>query len=125
MYICWIEGSERRNYELSDGEITIGRLPDSDIVVTNSQVSRRHAQITGASGTFMIADLGSTNGTYVNGVRISEHILKDADRIELGKDRIPLLFTSDPTKFPGDDATGFERALLDLKLSGRDESTVL
>ena len=56
---------------------------------------------------------------------ITEHILKDGDRIELGKDRVPLLFTSDPTRFPDDDVVGFDRALLDLKLSGRDESTVL
>src|SRR5207244_2555536 len=70
-------------------------------------------------------DLGSTNGRYVNGVHITEHILQDGDRIEAGKDRVPLLFTSDPTRFPGDDVAGFERALLDLKLSGRDDSTVL
>ena len=125
MYICWIEGSERRNHELAQGETTIGRRPECDIVVANWQVSRRHAQITGVSGTFMIADLGSTNGTYVNGVHITEHILQDGDRIEVGKDRVPLLFTSDPTRFPGDDVAGFERALLDLKLSGRDDSTVL
>src|SRR5689334_23354500 len=125
MYISWIEGSERRNYELSEGETIIGRLPDCDIVVSNSQVSRRHAQITGASGTYRIADHGSTNGTYVNGVHVTEHILADGDRIELGKERVPLLFTSDPTKFPGADGTRFERALLDLKLGGKDESTVL
>jgi phosphoserine phosphatase RsbU/P len=73
----------------------------------------------------MITDIGSTNGTFVNGDRITEHTLKDGDRIELGKDRVPLLFTSDPTRFPDDDAVGFDRALLDLKLGGRDESTVL
>src|SRR5262245_33000426 len=125
MYISWIEGSEHRNHELTEGETSIGRRPDCDIVVGNSQVSRRHAQITGASGSFVIADIGSTNGTFVNGAQITEHTLKDGDRIELGKDRVPLLFTSDPTRFPDDDAVGFDRALLDLKLSGTDESTVL
>jgi len=125
MYICWIEGSERRNHELSEGETTIGRRPDCEIMVSNSQVSRRHAQITAASGTFTIADLGSTNGTFVNDVHITQRILEDGDRIELGKDRVPLLFTSDPTKFSGDEAARFERALLDLKLSEKGESTVL
>src|SRR4051812_7338078 len=125
MSIGWIDGSERRNYELLEGETSIGRRPDCDIVVMNSQVSRRHAQITGVSGTFTVADLGSANGTYVNGVRVSEQVLKEADRIELGKDRIPLLFTADPTKFPGDDAIALERALGGLKLSGSDEPTVL
>src|ERR1700741_4375503 len=107
MYICWNEGSECRNYELGEGEASIGRRPDCNIVVANSQVSRRHAQITGGAGAFVIADLGSTNGTYVNGVHVTEHILKDGDRIELGKDRIPLLFTSDPTRFPDDAVIGF------------------
>src|SRR5262245_37367304 len=125
MYIAWIESSEPRNHELAEGETTIGRHPDCDIVVSNNQVSRRHAQVTVDSGTFIIVDLGSTNGTYVNEAPITEHVLKDGDRIELGKDRIPLLFTSDPTRFPGDEVAGFERALLDLKLSGRDESTAL
>src|SRR4051812_43206586 len=74
MYICWIDGSVRRNYELLEGETSIGRRPDCDIVVMNSQVSRRHAQITGVSGTFTVADLGSANGTYVNGVRVSEQV---------------------------------------------------
>ena len=85
MYICWIDGSERRNRELAAGEITIGRRPDCDVVVANSQVSRRHAHITGGAGAFVIADLGSTNGTYVNGVHVTEHVLKDGDRIELGE----------------------------------------
>src|SRR6185295_1292884 len=126
MYICWHEGSEHRNHELSEGKTTIGRRSDCGIVVANSQVSRRHAQIiTAASGTFTIVDLGSTNGTFVNGVHITERILDDGDRIELGKDRVPLLFTSDPTKFPGDEAARFEWALLDLKLSENDEATVL
>jgi phosphoserine phosphatase RsbU/P len=125
MHICWTEGPERLSHELTEGETIIGRHPDCQIVVGNSQVSRRHAQITGASGTYIITDLESTNGTYVNGVRVTEYILKDADRIELGKDRIPLLFTADPTKFPGDDIARFERALLDLKLSEKDETTTL
>ena len=125
MYICWSEGSERRNRELAEGETIIGRHPECDIVLANSQVSRRHAQIKLASRTFTIVDLGSSNGTYLNGEHITEHILEDGDRIELGKDRVPLLFTSDPTRFPGDDVAGFERALLDLKLGGKDDSTAL
>ena len=125
MYVCWIEGSERYSHELADGETIIGRRPDCHIVIGNSHVSRRHAQITAEAGTYTITDLGSTNGTYVNGVHITEQILKNGDRIELGKDRVPLVFSTEPTKFPGDDIVGFERALLDLKLSGRDESTVL
>lgn len=125
MYICWNEGSERRSCELTDGETIIGRRPDCHIVIGNSYVSRRHAQIVGASGKYTITDLGSMYGTFVNGTRIGEQVLEDGDRIELGKDQVPLFAVTDATKFPGDETVGFERALLDLKLGGEDESSAL
>src|SRR5262245_22313609 len=123
MYICWIEGTDRHTHRLPPGETVVGRRHDCNIVIGNSQVSRRHAKITAAADKYTITDLQSTNGTFVNGAYITEQILKDGDRIELGKDRIPLLFSAEPTRFPDEDIIGFERALLDLKITGRDEST--
>ena len=71
--------------ELIDGKNVIGRLADCKVIVNDSNVSRRHAQIHRAGSGFVISDLGSTNGTYVNGERlIADHRLADGDIIAVG-----------------------------------------
>lgn len=70
---------------LSEESLTIGRVEDSDIMVGDRLVSRRHAQLQRESGQFAISDCGSRNGTFVNGQRISEaHVLRDGDEIQIG-----------------------------------------
>jgi hypothetical protein len=63
---------------------TIGRTPDNQIVVPIREVSRRHAEIVLTEGGYVVKDLGSPNGTFVNGERITEHRLQDGDRIAMG-----------------------------------------
>jgi hypothetical protein len=62
----------------------IGRGTDCDVCVPNSAVSRRHAQIEWHYNGYVVRDLGSVNGTYVNGVRVTEQQLRDGDLIEVG-----------------------------------------
>jgi hypothetical protein len=64
--------------------VRIGRQADNDLVVTDPGVSRHHAEVTNERGTCTLRDLGSTNGTLVNGTRVGEHALRDGDRIHLG-----------------------------------------
>jgi len=64
--------------------VTIGRLPDCDIVLKDRGASRRHAQIRTKAGTSTLTDLGSTNGTRLNGVTIQTRALEDGDRITIG-----------------------------------------
>ncbi len=65
--------------------ITVGRLPDSGIPINDANVSRRHAEFRAQGTSFVIADLGSTNGTKVNGVRVTgEQVLRDGDIISFG-----------------------------------------
>ncbi len=65
--------------------VTIGRLPDCTIPVTDANVSRRHAEVRPVGSAFVVVDLGSTNGTKVNGVRIQgDHPLVDADIVSVG-----------------------------------------
>ena len=64
--------------------IKIGRQADNDLVVVDPGVSRHHAEVINESGTCTLHDLGSTNGTYVNGSVVTEHALRDGDRISLG-----------------------------------------
>jgi two-component system, cell cycle response regulator len=70
---------------LGDAAIDIGRGSAAGLILDTDSVSRKHARIERFGGGHKIIDLGSTNGTYVNGVRVKEQILKDGDRIGIGK----------------------------------------
>ena len=72
-----------------DREITTaGRSPDSEIFLDDVTVSRRHAEVTRAAQGFLVRDLGSLNGTYVNRERIEELLLADGDEVQIGKYRL-------------------------------------
>jgi EmrB/QacA subfamily drug resistance transporter len=76
---------------VSGGSATIGREPECDLQVLDSEVSRRHAKITIRDGSALIDDLHSANGTYVNGERIvSQYRLAPGDHIEIGEATIAL-----------------------------------
>ena len=75
----------------------IGRSDDNHLQLARPGVSRRHAVIVAASGGFTIQDLGSQNGVFVNGERISEHALKDGEQVVIG-DRTMLYRTPWPPK---------------------------
>lgn len=73
-----------QRWNLSQEEILIGRSPECDIVVPDRQVSRHHAVLERTAAGFQIKDLGSKNGTHVNGVRIEEEqLLRDGDVIKV------------------------------------------
>jgi len=71
-------------YELVDDLVTIGRGPDNTIVINNPSVSSRHAQLQSAGETYQLKDLGSTNGTHVNGKPVTETLLSFDDRVRFG-----------------------------------------
>lgn len=73
---------------LGERMLTIGRSTDCDIVLHDGNVSRRHAEVRALGAGFALTDLGSTNGTTVNGARISEQQLVDGDEIQIGSARI-------------------------------------
>lgn len=64
--------------------VLIGRDPQSDLVLDDRRVSRKHAEIRLRLGRYTLYDLQSTNGTYVNGRRIAEKVLDDGDRLAIG-----------------------------------------
>lgn len=64
--------------------VTLGRLDDCTISFHDPNVSRRHAEIRPDGTGFVLVDLGSTNGTFVNGARVTQHRLVDGDRIGVG-----------------------------------------
>ncbi|MDX2304944.1 MAG: FHA domain-containing protein [Microscillaceae bacterium] len=73
-----------QNFRLNKPTITIGRSANNDIVIPEQTVSSKHATITIEKGSFFINDLGSTNGTFVNGNRVTSKLLKSGDIIKLG-----------------------------------------
>lgn len=74
-----------RLFPLGDGKMIVGRSSSCDIVIEDAGVSRRHAEIGREAGRFYVADLGSTNGTYVNGRKVSRQLLADGDLVSFGK----------------------------------------
>jgi pSer/pThr/pTyr-binding forkhead associated (FHA) protein len=76
--------------------VTVGRHPDSDIFLDDISVSRRHANFTRSEGRYVISDLGSLNGSYVNRDRIdTDVVLSGGDEVQIGKYRL-IYFSGSP-----------------------------
>ena len=72
-------------YSIEGGRLTIGRLDQNDIVLQDDmRASRRHAEITDRNGEWILRDLKSRNGSFVNGQRVTESPLRGGDRIRIG-----------------------------------------
>ncbi|MBL4847556.1 MAG: FHA domain-containing protein [Planctomycetes bacterium] len=76
---------ERFEFEDEIEKIRFGRSEDCEITIDNLGVSRYHAEITGKDGMFVLRDLRSNNGTFVNGRRVDAHNLNAGDEISIGK----------------------------------------
>ncbi|GAA1259782.1 MAG: FHA domain-containing protein [Oryzihumus sp.] len=73
---------------LDADEVSSGRHPDSDIFLDDVTVSRKHATFRREGGSFIVRDVGSLNGTYVNRQRIDEVVLHTGDEVQIGKFRL-------------------------------------
>jgi hypothetical protein len=80
-----LDGMVIREYPLTKERTTIGRKPHNDIVIDNLAISGEHAMIMTILNDSFLEDLGSTNGTLVNGQPIKKHFLQNSDVVELGK----------------------------------------
>jgi len=73
-----------RVFQLGDTILTFGRLPENTVVIASQQASRRHAEIRRESGVYILIDVGSANGTLVNGQRVQRHLLRNGDTFVIG-----------------------------------------
>jgi len=73
-----------RRYALGEKPVVMGRMSDCDIVLADPRSSRQHAEIQPVGHGFVLSDLGSMNGTVVNGTPVREHQLTDGDEIRIG-----------------------------------------
>ncbi len=96
-------------YEVAEATISIGRDPSKKIFLADPKVSRNHAQVVRRNGSFLLVDLGSTNGTFVNGHAITEQKLSLEDEIKVG--RTVLVFTETEKWERGEDPSKLVKIL--------------
>ncbi len=77
--------------ELGDQIVTIGRSPECEVHLPLANISRQHAQVVFRKDEYYLEDMDSTNGTYLNGVRVKKCVLRNNDQIEIGEARIHYL----------------------------------
>jgi predicted component of type VI protein secretion system len=78
--------SPGKTFSLSKSEVVIGRDVSADIVINAAEISRRHSRLRLEAGGYIIEDLGSTNGTFVNGQRLTgPHLLRPGEVVMLGE----------------------------------------
>ncbi len=80
-----VDGKPTEDYRITEERIFLGRAPSSDIVVDDDLVSKQHAAIYFKNGEFIIDDLNSKNGTFLNGELVERAKLSDGDIIRLGE----------------------------------------
>src|SRR5690606_12584460 len=79
------KGGAQRREQFDQSEVTVGRVQGNDIILPKGNVSKRHSRIVLKDGRFIVVDLKSTNGTYVNGRKISSPlVVKPGDKIYIG-----------------------------------------
>ncbi len=91
---------EDTNISMTEGPVIIGRQAGATLKIANASVSRRHAMIEKDGDRFIIADLGSRNGTFVNDVPIKKRELQHGDRVRIGESQFFFLFedTDEPAR---------------------------
>lgn len=88
-------GEGARLFELGEEEVVLGRSAECGIHLNVENVSRKHARVFFRNDDFHIEDLDSTNGTYVNGIKVAKCTLRNNDHIEIGG--VKILFTEEKT----------------------------
>ena len=80
-----------KELKIDQDEIIIGRDSGNDVQIDNIAVSREHAKIIRGPNYYLIEDLNSTNGTFVNGKKINKKFLKEDDEISIGKHSLQIV----------------------------------
>ena len=106
-----LNGVVQGEYELNKERLTLGRKAENDIPIDNLAVSGKHALVITILDDSFLEDLGSTNGTYVNGKLIKKHALKDGDVVAIGKHELKYV-NENATVDDDDDEDDFEKTMI-------------
>jgi pSer/pThr/pTyr-binding forkhead associated (FHA) protein len=98
--IMYRDDGSHRPFHVTKAETIIGRREDCDLRIAVSDVSRKHSKLTLDDGTLKIEDLGSSNGTFVNGTRVNAAMLKAGDVVQIG----PVTFVVQADGSPSEEA---------------------
>ena len=112
-YLEWRQGGRPFRMVLRKQELFIGRRSDSDIVLTDPYVSRRHARMVQQGRIYKVIDLNSTHGTFVNGNRVQERVLEAGDKIRMGPGPSEFTFL-DSLEKDGKGPLNLEKSVLQL-----------
>src|SRR5437867_8570173 len=90
------EGEEKR-IDIDAGTFRIGRLEENELPIDNAYISRTHAEIVFDGSVYTIRDHNSTSGTFVNDILIKQRVLREGDKIRLGRGRgVEFVFRDGP-----------------------------
>ena len=109
-------------FELNQEETTIGRKPENTIHIDNLAVSSKHARVLKIGKKVILEDLGSTNGTSVNGQETSKHILNNGDVITVGKHTLTFVALDDeaPIAAPAEEEDDMDKTMI-ISSAAREE----
>jgi pSer/pThr/pTyr-binding forkhead associated (FHA) protein len=110
--ILSMDGLVLKEIPLTKERTTIGRKPHNDIQIDNLAVSGEHAVIVTILNDSFLEDLGSTNGTVVNGNAVKKHFLQNNDVIELGKYKLKFVGEAAPAAGAGGEKADFEKTMV-------------
>ena len=79
-------------FSLDGDQVTVGRVPGNDIQLDDVTVSRQHAVLVRQGAAWLVRDLGSLNGTYVNSQRVDESVVQHGDEVQIGRFRLVAFF---------------------------------
>jgi pSer/pThr/pTyr-binding forkhead associated (FHA) protein len=88
----FLSEDDQVNYDLTDDKVTVGRLADNTLQLEDASVSSHHAELVLEGDRYHLHDLGSTNGTFVNGEATTDAILTHGDEVRFG--RVECVFSS-------------------------------
>src|SRR3954468_15090313 len=94
------EGMTGQSYELKVDKTTVGRVEDNTFQIADSSVSSHHCEVLLRGSDVVIKDLNSTNGSFINGEKISETVLKPGQTLKLGQIELQLLTDGQPVPAP-------------------------
>jgi pSer/pThr/pTyr-binding forkhead associated (FHA) protein len=119
--LVMFKDGERRDFPVSGSNCIVGRKSDCALRVPTADVSRRHCEIKVNKGEITVRDLGSANGTYVNGKRVAESAVKAGDELAVGPVKFYVQVDGKPADLkpraaaPGDAAVGAGSGVMDLE----------
>ncbi len=129
--LVMFKDDEQRKFSINPERTIVGRRQDCDLRIPTRDVSRRHCEIVPGEkrGEVMVRDLGSSNGTYVNGKRVSETVLHPGDRLSVGPVTFIVQINGEPADIKPEDLAPQlgegEEAVTPVQTDGVDTDDIL